>query len=305
MDATTRPGPAGFYNRWIRSRFAAACAPRTTGSTTSASTRRRTPLYRFFWNDLCDWYLELVEARLAQAPDGRSRTRTVPETRATLAYVLEGSLRLMHPLMPFITEELWQRVPRPASRKVSVAFGPYPTRATRARARPGDRGVDGDAAGRSSRRRARCGASTSIDKKADVPLRVRSDNPEVLAFLRGHAEAIRLLVKTAGRARLRGARRRTRAGHDGQRGAERARSHRGARAASRASSTKDAELARIDRELKKIEKDLAAIDKKLGSPGFVDRAPNEVVEEARQQRASLLEAKERLEAAREVAEELE
>ena len=62
-----------------------------------------------------------------------------------------------------------------------------------------------------------------------------------------------------------------------------------------------AERARIDRTLKKIDKDLAALDKKLGSPGFVDRAPKEVALEARQQRASLLEAKARLEAAREVA----
>ena len=48
------------------------------------------------------------------------------ETRAVLAYVLEAALRLMHPLMPFVSEELWQRAPKPTSRKASVAFGPYP-----------------------------------------------------------------------------------------------------------------------------------------------------------------------------------
>jgi len=64
------------------------------------------------------------------------------------------------------------------------------------------------------------------------------------------------------------------------------------------------EASRIDRELKKIERDLAALDKKLGSPGFADRAPKELVEEAHQQRRSLLEAKARLEAARKLVDEL-
>jgi valyl-tRNA synthetase len=67
---------------------------------------------------------------------------------------------------------------------------------------------------------------------------------------------------------------------------------------------KDAELARIDREMKKVEKDLAALDKKLASPGFVDRAPPEVVAEARAQREGLIEAKKRLVEARRLAEEL-
>jgi valyl-tRNA synthetase len=68
--------------------------------------------------------------------------------------------------------------------------------------------------------------------------------------------------------------------------------------------TKESELARIDREMKKIEKDLAALDKKLASPGFVDRAPPEVVEESRKQREGLVDAKKRLEEARKLAEEL-
>jgi valyl-tRNA synthetase len=67
---------------------------------------------------------------------------------------------------------------------------------------------------------------------------------------------------------------------------------------------KDAELARIDREVKKLDKDLAALDKKLASSGFVDRAPPEVVEEARKQREGLVDAKKRLEEARALAEEL-
>jgi len=68
--------------------------------------------------------------------------------------------------------------------------------------------------------------------------------------------------------------------------------------------TRDDELERIDRGLKKIAKELITIDKKLGAPGFVDRAPREVVEETQAQRAAFLEAKTRLEAARALAAEL-
>jgi valyl-tRNA synthetase len=68
--------------------------------------------------------------------------------------------------------------------------------------------------------------------------------------------------------------------------------------------SRDEETARVDREMNRIKKDLAAIEKKLSSPGFVDRAPPEVVEETRRQRQALLEALERLAGARQVADEL-
>jgi valyl-tRNA synthetase len=68
--------------------------------------------------------------------------------------------------------------------------------------------------------------------------------------------------------------------------------------------TKDGELARVDRELKKIDKELGAVEKKLSSPGFVDRAPKDVVEEAMEQRLAFHGARQRLEAARKLAEEL-
>ncbi|HEX4448588.1 MAG TPA: class I tRNA ligase family protein, partial [Polyangiaceae bacterium] len=127
--APATPPLKGFYNRWIRSRFAAACAEVHEGLDAFRIDEAAHAMYRFFWNDLCDWYLELAKPALRPRADGSfADPDAVPEMRATLAYVLEGSLRLMHPLLPFITEELWQRVPRPATRKASIAFGPFPTR---------------------------------------------------------------------------------------------------------------------------------------------------------------------------------
>ena len=290
--------PQGFLNRWIRSRFAGACAVANAGLEGFRIDEAATAAYRFFWNDLCDWYLELVKPVL-RAPGGDGAA----EARATLAYVLEGSLRLMHPLMPFITEELWQRVPRPAERKASVAFGPYPTAEIEGIAR--DRDVEAWMATLqsviSAARTVR--SEHDVDKKAEVAVALRTDDDATAAFLREHAGAVRLLVKTAGPPAIEG------------RGAPR----QAGTAVTVVSSAhgpvevlvslkglveQGAELARIERELKKIEKDVTALEKKLGSPGFVDRAPPEAVAEAKQQRASMLEGRARLEASRELAKEL-
>jgi valyl-tRNA synthetase len=223
--------------------------------------------------------------------------------QATLAYVLEGSLRLLHPMMPFITEELWQRVPRPASRKASVAFGPYPTpdEKTASRSLEVEAWMETLQGVVSAARTVR--SEHDIDKKAEVPVRIRSGNPEVVAFLRGHAEAIRLLVKTAGDPVFEapgGAR------DQGTTVSMVASAHGPIEVLVTLKGLVDPkdELARIERELKKLEKDLGALEKKLASPGFVDRAPPEVVEESRKQRATMLDAKARLEDSRKLVEEL-
>ena len=59
-------------------------------------------MYRFVWNTYCDWYLELIKPVLT-GPDGAAKT----ETRAAAAWALDEILKLLHPFMPFITEELW------------------------------------------------------------------------------------------------------------------------------------------------------------------------------------------------------
>jgi len=64
-------------------------------------------LYHFFWDDFCDWYIELAKAGVTAEQDSPART----EARTRLLTVLEQALRLLHPFMPYITEELWQRLP--------------------------------------------------------------------------------------------------------------------------------------------------------------------------------------------------
>src|SRR5262249_54555696 len=115
------PKPKGLYNRWILSRLARAIDISNAGIGSFRVDEGANEIYPFFWNDFCDWYIELTKPTLTKPDDPLHG-----ETRQTLAYVLEASLRLMHPMMPFLTEELWQRVPKPSSRRASIAFGPYP-----------------------------------------------------------------------------------------------------------------------------------------------------------------------------------
>jgi valyl-tRNA synthetase len=94
-------------DRWILSRL-----QRTTAQATEALERFRLHeyaegAYHFFWGDICDWYLELVKSRLGQGADAASREAA----RSTLVTVLDRALRLLHPVVPFVSAELWARLP--------------------------------------------------------------------------------------------------------------------------------------------------------------------------------------------------
>ncbi|MCB1776138.1 MAG: class I tRNA ligase family protein, partial [Candidatus Competibacteraceae bacterium] len=102
-------------DRWIRS-----CLQRTIAETNAAVQGYRfdqaaQALYEFTWNEFCDWYLELSKPVLNDPASSETAQRG---TRQTLVQTLEALLRLLHPLMPFITEEIWQRV-APLAGKIS------------------------------------------------------------------------------------------------------------------------------------------------------------------------------------------
>src|SRR2546421_458556 len=122
--AAGAPVELSVADRWIRARFG-----RTLEAVESALADYRfdyaaSALYEFTWYDFCDWYLELAKPALQSAGTSAAARRG---TQRTLAQVLEALQRALHPLMPFITEEIWQRVaPLAGVAGESVMLQPYP-----------------------------------------------------------------------------------------------------------------------------------------------------------------------------------
>lgn len=116
------PQAATLADRWILSRLAALTADVDAGldAYEFGETARR--LYDFFWDEFCDWYIELAKSRLAQ---GGAVRLTV---QRNLVFVLDKALRLLHPMMPFITEAIWRQLPLPeGERAASLMVAAWPT----------------------------------------------------------------------------------------------------------------------------------------------------------------------------------
>lgn len=101
----TEPRGYSFPDMWIVGRLNQTIEQVTQAYETYRFDLAAETLYSFVWNDYCDWYLELAKVQLQTGCASRQRA-----TRHTLLHVLEAALRLLHPIIPFITEELWQTV---------------------------------------------------------------------------------------------------------------------------------------------------------------------------------------------------
>ena len=111
LGDTAAPGPdepreLSVADRWISSRFGRMLTALDAAFGDYRFDYAATALYEFTWYDFCDWYLELTKPVLQSPASGEAARRG---TRATLARILEALQRALHPLMPFITEEIWQR----------------------------------------------------------------------------------------------------------------------------------------------------------------------------------------------------
>jgi valyl-tRNA synthetase len=274
-------------NRWILGEAARAVKEVTAAIETYKFNDAANAVYRFVWSIYCDWYIELAKPVLTGA-DGAAKT----ETRATAAFVQDEILKLLHPFMPFLTEELWRlTATQGAKREGLLALASWPRleglENEKAEAEIGWL-VDLVSAVRSVR------SEMNVPAAAQVPL-VLVAGKEAEARAGRWDEALRRLARLseiafvakppAGSVQL---------------------LIRGEVAAMPLKGVVDlaAERARLEKELKKVADDIDRVDKKLGNADFMARAPEEVVDEQREKRAEaedrhakIVEALERLKGA--------
>nr|MCU0229784.1 class I tRNA ligase family protein [Acidobacteriota bacterium] len=233
-------------------------------------------IYHFLWGTFCDWCIELAKPDLAEgAEPRRSAVR-----RALLFDVLDGSLRLLHPIAPFITEELWQHLPRRSGDPAFLAVADFPVPARPGIPVPG--GFDRAAAAArverfliapvSAARALRTGANVPPSRKITVQLRPRT--AEAAAPLAAFAPRIALLTNAEAVGVI------DRAADPGPALRQVLDDLEVVIPLAGAVDTA-AERARLEKEQAKLSKDLEAVRTKLGNPSFVERAPAEVVEKER------------------------
>ncbi|MBI5460728.1 MAG: class I tRNA ligase family protein, partial [Gammaproteobacteria bacterium] len=257
-------------DRWILSRLENAIAQVHDGFANYRLDNAAQAIYEFTWNEYCDWYLELSKPVLNNEASSDAAKRG---TRRTLAHVLETLLRLAHPLMPFITEEIWQRVaPLAGVSGETIMLQPYPASDTSR--------IDAKAASDMDWvmqfilgvRKIRSG----YDIKPGQPLPVLLENASAQdrERLTTNVHYLQFLARTASIEVL------------------------AADATPPESATalvgtlkilipmaglidKTAELARLDKEIAKREQEVERTEAKLANSAFVDKAPAEVVEKER------------------------
>ena len=264
----TQPLAYTFADQWIIGRLQQTEAAAAEAFETYRFDLAAQTLYEFVWNEYCDWYIELAKVQIQTGCPTTQRT-----TRRTLVRVLETILRLLHPIMPFITEELWQVVAPLANAKTadSIMLAAYPQ-------------ADKEQI-----------VQTAFDKMAalkDLVEEVRklrgemgiAPNVKAPLFVEGSAELEGLLKYLPSLTRLTEAKL-----VDSLPEAEDAPVAvcNGARLMLKVEIDKAAETARLSKEAEKLQKALDKLNAKLSKPGYTEKAPAHLVEKDKADLAEL------------------
>jgi valyl-tRNA synthetase len=267
-------------DRWILSRLSAATLDVTRSLETFRFHEAAEAGYHFFRGELADWYLELIKPRLQPDADAHSSAAA----RATLVHVLDGVLRLLHPIMPFVTEALWLRLPLPASqvREDSLVIGRWPAAAARDAAAEGQMAALMELIGAVRTLR----SEYSVPAASHVDVHVANVASDLADALHAEARAVRRMARVAAISLE---------GSEGGAGAH-AILRSGADVFIPLGGIIDVaqERQRLSRELERLGEQLRSTDARLSSEQFTARAPAGIVEREREKAASLRDQCDRL-----------
>ena len=264
LEAVAAPEHLALADRWIFSRLAAVTRGLNEALESFRFHEAASILYHFFWHEFCDWYLEWLKPEITAMPTGD----IAPATRAAwtnLTRVFEASLHLLHPFMPFITEELWHRLPH-ADRELSLSLASF--------ALVGGRMADPVSEKQFEIVReltvlARNTKAETGTQKARPSAQVASEDLRILELLRAHQETIQRL---AGLQAMNFTRGRMLQDH-----AVRVGSGFDLRLLHEQTVDRAVERARLEKEKGKLELQSAQLKRQLDDPNFMSRAPREVV----------------------------
>ena len=271
------PEAATPADAWILSRLAKLTANVTSGIEEYRFGTVAHELYVFFWNEFCDWYIELSKARLNEGGAGRA------VAQRNLVYVLDTALRLLHPVMPFVTEAIWEHLPiehdAPA---LMVAAWPDPDELSAWIDEPSERAValacDVVSSVRSTR------AHYGISPRQELAIAVRptgADADAKAAYLREQEGLITSLARLSAFEVLPAdAAKPQESGIDFVNEVE-------VYTLLSGLVDFDEEKKRLEKRKAKAEKDLAKLDKKLGNENFLAKAAPEAVEKVKAEHTEL------------------
>ncbi|MGA2357433.1 MAG: valine--tRNA ligase [Terriglobales bacterium] len=264
-------GVAGFLvqtleDRWILSRFNRATRDVNEAIETYRFHEAANRIYDFFWGEFCDWYIELIKPRLAESADAE----TARAACANLMNLFEASLRLLHPVMPFITEEIWHAMYDGKPPLKSIALAAYPA----ADEKQIDLGAETEMAilqdlivcVRNLR------AELKVEPKVKVPIEVFAHEPGIRAMLEKNLGAV-LLDRPANVEKVTFVES-SLANLPGARSTSRFDVH----AIYEKKIDVAAERERLTKELEKIEKEQINGQRQLSNEQFLAKAPAKVVE---------------------------
>ncbi len=266
-------GIAGFQtialeDRWILSRFNRVAKDVNEALETYRFHEAANRIYDFFWGEFCDWYLELIKPRLNfSSEDGGDKT-AARAACANLVNLFDGALRLLHPVMPFITEEIWQAMyeGKPAVKSIALAAYPQADEQQIDLAAETEMAILQDLI--VSVRNLR--AELKVEPKVKVPIEVFAHEPMVWSLIQQNEGAIKRLANVENIKEV--------SQHQAAQSPARSTARFDVRVVYERKIDVSAECSKLRKELEGIERRIEVTTGQLGNPGFLSKAPQKVVD---------------------------